>query len=375
MRVLIHAPAARMGGARTHLLGMVPELAALADPADRFLLLAQPDLLSALPALPDAWGLHPERAEQRGFVGRLLFEQMGLPRIARQWGADVLISFGSFIPLRIACPTVLEAGNALQFTPAYWRWLRGEEPRVQAGEVARWLLLQASLNASTRVLTPSRSMRHDVILRLPRLASRVDVAFWGVARQFTRTVWAAPGTRTILGVSKHGVNKEFDVLVAAFARVRARYPDARLRLTGSVNESRWSRKTDMLARHFGVARAVEWLGDVPNLEIPALLATADVLVFPTWCESFGLPLAEGVAAGVPSVAADIPACREVGGDGALYYHPGDADSLAARVDALLSDRAAARALSARARRRGGLFDWRENARATRASLERAVNQP
>ena len=115
MRILISASAARMGGARAHVLGLVPELAHLA-PDDEVLLIAQPDLLDALPPLPANWQLHAERAQTRGFVDRLAWEQRVLPRIASSWRADVLLSFGSFVPLRSPCPTVLEAGNALPFT-------------------------------------------------------------------------------------------------------------------------------------------------------------------------------------------------------------------------------------------------------------------
>ena len=74
MRVLIYAPAARMGGARAHVLGLLPELAAVA-PDDDVLLVAQPDLVRELPALPTTWKLRTERAETRGFLGRLLWEQ------------------------------------------------------------------------------------------------------------------------------------------------------------------------------------------------------------------------------------------------------------------------------------------------------------
>ena len=101
MRVLIYAPSARMGGARAHVLGLVPELAALA-PSDEMLLLAQPDLIAELPPLPPSWAVRSERANTRGwaFLKRLIWEQRVLPRIARRWRADVLLSFGSFVPLR-----------------------------------------------------------------------------------------------------------------------------------------------------------------------------------------------------------------------------------------------------------------------------------
>src|SRR5207253_1241509 len=129
VRVLIYAPAARMGGARSHVLGLVPELATI-TPEDETLLLAQPDLLRELP------------------------------------------------------------------------------------------LLRASLRAATRVLTPTRAMRQDVVMQLPDVAPKVDVALWGVAPTFHNVRWRQlPGDVVILGVSKHGINKEFDVLIAALPEI------------------------------------------------------------------------------------------------------------------------------------------------------------
>lgn len=373
MRVVIYASAARVGGARTHLMGLVPELAVLA-PEDAFLLIAQPGLIDALPRLPANWECRAERAQQRGFLGRLRWEQAVLPRTAKEWGADVLLSFGSFVPLQADCARVLEAGNALPFTRAYWLWVAGQSLRVQAEELARWLLLRSSLLASTRVLVPTRAMRQDVVTRVHTLADRVDVVLWGVSDLFRIARWQGPGSGVILGVSKHGVNKEFDVLVAAFARLASRYPDVRLQLTGTVEESRWSRETAALALRLGIADRLVWTGDVPNDQVPALLERAELLVFPTWCESFGLPLAEGLAVGVPAVAGDIPACREVGGDASLYYRPGSADDLAEAIGRLIADRGLARDLSERGRARGLTYRWRANAEGTLATLRRAMGQ-
>jgi glycosyltransferase involved in cell wall biosynthesis len=367
MKVLIYAPAARMGGARAHLLGLVPELAALA-PDDQVLLLAQPDLIAELPPLPPTWRVHAERSQARGFLGRLGWEQGRLPGVAERWGADVLLSFGSFVPLRGACPSVLEAGNALPFTPRYWQVLRGESVRVRLEEHARWLLLRASLHAAARILVPTHAMRQDVVARLPSLSSRVDVALWGVADVFHTQRWSRPAAATVLGVSKHGINKEFDVLIRAVARL----PQAQLVLTGTPEESRWSTRSAALAERTGLAERVCWAGDVPNPRVPDLIKQARVLVFPTWCESFGLPLAEALAMGAPAVAADIPACREVGEDAAAYYQPGNVDSLASTLETLVSDEQASASLAAAALARGQQFSWRDNAIAVRATLEHAV---
>lgn len=371
MRILIYAPAARMGGARAHILGVLPELASVA-PDDDVLLIGQPDLLEALPPLPPTWTRRVEGSQRGGGLGfqlrQLAWEQTNLPRIAEGWRADTLLSFGSFVPLRRPCPTVLESANALFFTGAYWQVLSREPWPVQVEAHARWALLRASLRVATRVLAPSRAMRLDVVTRLPELVKKVDVALWGVAPAFRRVRWSQPPGDVILGVSKHGINKEFDVLVAALPAVRRRWPEVRLVLTGTPDESRWSRRSVALAERLGVAEAVCFAGDVPNLKIPELIRQARLLVFPTWCESFGLPLAEAMAMGAPAVAAQIPACREVGQDAARYYVSGDRDSLAATIGDLLASPESAAALGQAAYARGKHFDWRDNAITVRQTL-------
>jgi glycosyltransferase involved in cell wall biosynthesis len=308
----------------------------------------------------------------KGQFRRLVWEQAALPGLARRWHADVLLSFGSFIPLRGACPAVLEAGNALPFTPAFWRLLRRAPVRKQAAERARWLLLRASLRAATRVLAPTQAMRQDVLARLPWLANRLDVAVWGVAPFFFDQRWTAPPGEVVLGVSKHGINKEFDILVQAVAHLAPTRPALRLLLTGTPNESAWSRRSAALAERLGIADRVTWAGDLPNRHVPRLVRSARALVFPTWCESFGLPLAEALAMGAPAVAADIPACREVGGHAARYYHSGDPLSLAQCLHDLLSNQALASDLACKARQRGQRFTWRNNAVDVRRTLERAA---
>jgi glycosyltransferase involved in cell wall biosynthesis len=244
--------------------------------------------------------------------------------------------------------------------------------QAQVEAHARWALLLASLRTAKRVLTPTRAMRVDVVTRVPDLLRKVDVALWGVAPIFRTLRWSQPPGDVILGVSKHGINKEFDVLVAALPALRRRWPGVRLVLTGTPDESRWSRRSAALAERLGVAEAVCFAGDVPNPRIPQLIQQARLLVFPTWCESFGLPLAEALSMGAPAVAADIPACREVGADAARYYAPGDPDSLAATIGDLFASPESAAALGQAAHARGKLFDWQANAQGVSDCLVHAV---
>jgi glycosyltransferase involved in cell wall biosynthesis len=116
-----------------------------------------------------------------------------------------------------------------------------------------------------------------------------------------------------------------------------------------------------IAQRLGVAEHLWFAGDVPNAGIPALIQSARLLVFPTWCESFGLPLAEALAMGAPAVAGDIPACNEVGGEAARYYAPGEVSSLTVAIDDVLRSPQATAAMANRAYERGRMFQWRDNA--------------
>ena len=80
---------------------------------------------------------------------------------------------------------------------------------------------------------------------LPDVIDRVDVTLWGVAAAFLSddARWSDPGGATLLGVSKHGINKEFDVLIAALPRLQRRWHGVRVVLTGTPEESRWSRRS------------------------------------------------------------------------------------------------------------------------------------
>ena len=72
------------------------------------------------------------------------------------------------------------------------------------------------------------------------------------------------------------------------------------------------------------------------------------------------------------MAADIPACREVGGDAAWYYAPGEVASLSAAIDDLLRFPEATAGMARLAYERGKQFDWRDNAVAVRQTLQKAL---
>ncbi|RMH05281.1 MAG: glycosyltransferase [Planctomycetota bacterium] len=103
--------------------------------------------------------------------------------------------------------------------------------------------------------------------------------------------------------------------------------------------------------------------------LSALLAGAAAVVRPSAFEGFDLPLAEALAAGAPVAASDIPVHRELAGEEAEWFQPGDDEGLATALDRILTtgDDPAARL---RRRRRAARFRWAESARILDQALRR-----
>jgi phosphatidylinositol alpha-mannosyltransferase len=149
--------------------------------------------------------------------------------------------------------------------------------------------------------------------------------------------------------------KGWPLLAEAFARVAATKPGLRLLVVGGgdVDEAR-----AMLPGSVG--GRVTFLGAVDDREKAAALRTADVYVAPnTGGESFGIVLAEAMAAGTAVLASDLPAFRRVLGDGehGALFRTGDVDELTTGLSALLDDPARRAVVEAAARTAVRRFDW------------------
>jgi glycosyltransferase involved in cell wall biosynthesis len=99
------------------------------------------------------------------------------------------------------------------------------------------------------------------------------------------------------------------------------------------------------------------LGAVSEAERQALFAGARLIVMPSRFEGFGLVAAEAMAAGIPLIASDIGALRDVVGAGGMLVPPDDPPALAAAIATLFDDAALRDRLSREARAVADRFRW------------------
>ena len=85
------------------------------------------------------------------------------------------------------------------------------------------------------------------------------------------------------------------------------------------------------ARQQQLDKRIHFLHGVPNTDLPALYAQAEVFVYPSRYEGFGIPVIEAIYSGLPVVACTGSCLEEAGGPDCLYVAPDDDDALAAAI--------------------------------------------
>ncbi len=190
----------------------------------------------------------------------------------------------------------------------------------------------------------------------------IDVARFGGedVRPFDRF---QDGRLTVLFVGRLEYRKGFKYLLRAWPWVREVVPDARLLVVGAFDKRR-KRPYVRYARQHAI-RGVRFVGPVSQGELPRYYRTADIFCAPSaGFESFGIVLLEGMAAGVPVVASDIPGYRTVLDDGVqgLLVQPRHPQALAKAVIDLLREPDRRVQFGQAGRIKAAAYDWSRVAR-------------
>ncbi|MBM3942632.1 MAG: glycosyltransferase [SAR202 cluster bacterium] len=178
--------------------------------------------------------------------------------------------------------------------------------------------------------------------RIVVIPNGCDVAAIRARADVQRGARPAGGPLNVLMVARMDDAKDQDTLIRATALVRRQLPDVHLVLAGDGPRRP---VLEALAREQQAADLVTFLGT--RRDIPELLGQADVFVLATHTEGFGIALIEAMAAGVPVIASDIPACREIleGGKLGRLAPDGDAAGMAQAIQNLLDNQAEGRRLA------------------------------
>ncbi len=222
------------------------------------------------------------------------------------------------------------------------------------------LMLPERARSAARVITGTDYTRREIIRDLGVSPERIVVTPYGVAERFARHVDAPapvanPPVMLFPGAPTRRKNLELVLNAMAQAPAGTVLERARLEISGTSPDR--FRHHVALIDTLGLRGRVEWLGKVPAEAMPGLVASADLVVYPSLYEGFGFPALEAMVAGTPVVASTAGCLPEVLADGALLIDPTDVRAFAAATEAALTRDDLRRNLVARGRARAARFSW------------------
>lgn len=373
-RILVHALGATAGGGLTYLANLLAQIRRRGSSHD-WLILAPQHQNTATDPPPHLRFLGPDGAATG--VRRILFDQIELAKLIRSHKVDLVLATGNFGMIRPSVPQVLLSRNALYFSHDHIQELRRRRDlRNILSTVVRRQLAIKSIRASTANVTPTQAFAKEIQdwigdsnLSLRAVPFGFDHGALAhpisdvIRERWTCRLSSAPSVRRILMVSHYNYFRNFDTLLSAMVLLKkACHEPIELVLTTRIQYGRRADRytasaTASLIRRLGIRSDIRMLGPVPHAELPAVYAMADVVVCPSYAESFGHPMVEAMACGKPIVASDRAVHREICGEAALYASTFDAEELAYRILQVLEDAPLARALGENGKARSRQFCW------------------
>jgi glycosyltransferase involved in cell wall biosynthesis len=240
------------------------------------------------------------------------------------------------------------------------------------------LLVKAARRAH-RIITPSRYTGDQVVRHTGVSPARIRVIPEGVempARALTpqerrREHEALVGAEKVLVLMIGVIQTRKNTLNAL--RALAYLPE-KYRLVLAGGDGHGAGAVHDFIRHQHLEPRLVRLGHVPAERISALYQAADVLLFPSLEEGFGLPVLEAMAHGLPVVASNVSAIPEVGGDAAVYTDPRDPRDIAEKVRRAVENTALRTVLIEKGLARAREFTWRRTAEMTMAVYEEVLQR-
>lgn len=350
---LLFLVAGKGGGIERHARGLLRGLARVAVDHE-LVLFTNRDCRGTFPLAPNIREVASE-VSATFRPAKLLWEQTALPLHTR--GLDVLLSPANIAPALHACPSAVIIHDLVPF-------LRPEMFDT-VERAALKALFHVAARRSDLVLTVSASSRRDIERLLG--AKRVAVVPGAPDEAFRPTRGTSPYGKYILYVAAGRKYKNVDGLIRAFAKLDVPHV---LVITGLAGRA--SPETVQLATELGVRDRVVFSGFLDDSELPLLYSAADVFVYPSYYEGFGLPVLEAMACGTPVVASNRTSLPEAVGDAGLLFDPDDVDEMARTIGRVIADRALHAELSAKGLARASSFTWEQTAQKTLAALTELV---
>lgn len=224
------------------------------------------------------------------------------------------------------------------------------------------LTLGKTLKSADRIIAISENTKNDLIKHFHVPADKISVVYLGVSNSYKRL--SEEETKKIrkkynlnfpliLHVGDLDWRKNILGLVEAFYSVKKKNMPHKLVLTGR----RVPKEVSGMIKSLNLEKDVLFTGYVPDEDLPGLYNTADLFVYPSIYEGFGLPPLEAMACGTPVITSNTSSFPEIVQNSGIMVDPHDVDGLSNRMLEVLKNENLRKDLSEKGLIRAKQFSW------------------
>jgi glycosyltransferase involved in cell wall biosynthesis len=312
-----------------------------------------------------------ERLDAVPFPTNLGWMLASIPLAARRAALDVYHAPAYTAPLWGVHPQVLTIHDVSYERRPEWNAYRNDPMRR--------LFYRTSARVADRIVTDSTFSREEIGVAYGIPERRIDVVPLAAATTFTPGVFepasAGPAVRRpyALHVGDLHIRRNVRTALAAILRARRAHPaTASLSLVCAGVDRGTAPELMRQAREAGDPEALTILGVVSDSTLVNLYRGAEVLVYPSRYEGFGLPILEAMQCGIPVIGARAASVPEVVGSAGIIVDELDVEQWAAAISSVLADPCVHAELSRKSLERAAAYSWQRTARETIAVFRAAV---
>lgn len=303
-----------------------------------------------------------------GMAERLWAENYAIPRLARRWRADVVITLIGAGPVRSPVPAVVGWHDPTVAYPESVLWKRFS-PRQRLAFRARERYVRLAVRRARRVTVQTSVMRTRLAARWKIDPARFAVVPHGPSAFLADEAPAPSRSRArrpwkVLVIGDPKPTKNWGVIPETAARLaEAGQGEGRFVMTISSDDEPWLDLFRAALDHWGERVPIERVGRVPHPSLGPLYRDADAVFLPSVLESFSATYVEAMHFGVPLVTSRLDFAREICGSAAEYADPFDGRDCARALARVLDDPSRREALRQAGFERIRRFpDWKERIR-------------
>jgi len=247
-------------------------------------------------------------------------------------------------------------------------------------------LLYSGLKKAEFIIAASKSTQRDLMKTYLIPEEKISVIYEGVnhkrfkpevkGKHIYKKYNLSPKYRYIFHISSETSRKNVEGLIKAFYQLKTKYKLTNLKLlkAGKPQYQRDRKRLLNLIKKLGLQEDTIFLDYVSEKDLPGLYNIAELFVFPSFYEGFGLPVLEAMACGAPIISSNISSLPEIVGDAGIMVNPHNISDLAEAIHKVLGNKELRKNMISKGLERARIFSWKTSAEETLKICERVYEK-